>query len=125
MTAPALDAVTTLTAQRIVIRALADLLTRDLPPATWTINGIGVAGTTNGQLDWRPPLADRRAAITRWAEALGATPELRRYHTSEPDQGGAWHLEAEHLFAKVDVWVSLTMKDIAELDAEQSPAVTS
>ncbi|WP_326829725.1 hypothetical protein OIE13_06185 [Streptosporangium sp. NBC_01810] len=111
----------TLTGQQIAARALLDLLGRDLPGVTWTL--CLYTGLLSGQPDHQPPLADRRAAITRYAEVLDATPEVHRYRNPTPDHAGHLGVDAEYLGARIRVWVALTEADVAELDAEQAPAV--
>lgn len=121
MTAPTPDA---RAAQRTTTRALADLLTLDLPTtAAWTIYDCG---RLDGQLlSHRLPLADRQAAIAAWSTALGfPLDEVRRYRTPTPITAGHLAAEGRHLGVEVRVWVSLTGADLDVLDraAQATPA---
>lgn len=120
MTAPTPDA---RAAQRTTTRALADLLTLDLPAATWIVYH---SGRLDGQLlSHRLPLADRQAAIAAWSATLKADiDEVRRYRTPTPITAGHLAAEGRHLGVEVRVWVALTGADLDALDraAQATPA---
>lgn len=112
MTAPTPDS---RAAQRTATRALADLLTLDLPAATWIVYD---SGRLDGQLlSHRLPLADRQAAIAAWSAALGfPLDEVRRYRTPTPITAGHLAAEGRYLGVEVRVWVSLTGADLDAFD---------
>lgn len=120
MTAPTPDA---RAAQRTTTRALADLLTLDLPTATWTVYD---SGQLDGQLlSHRLPLADRQAAIAAWSATLKVDiDEVRHGRTSTPIIAGHLAAEGRYLGVEVRVWVALTGADLDVLDraAQATPA---
>jgi len=123
-----MTATATLTATALQLRAahvLTTLLSQDLPPVNWAISPFVDQPELNGQINsYHRPLADLRADIAAWAEALGVPSTLRRMQTPRPDFAASLRVLATVNGVQVEVWAAITVEDLAELDAEPVPAVS-
>ena len=94
--------------QLAAARALADLLARDLPTASWQISAS--TAVAHGQIgQWLADAATRRAQIGQWAEFLDAEPFEKRF----PKWGnGGLFVEGNHMGVFVQVWTPLDAGDL-------------
>ncbi|TQS29156.1 hypothetical protein [Microbispora sp. KK1-11] len=88
--------------QHAAALVLADLLTRDLPSASWTV--CNVYDSLDGQISsWSSSKDDRIAMIRRWADTFGVEPTVQHAGTKAENL----RVVFRHQGVEVQVWTCI------------------